>query len=62
MSSGDRERRPAKADAEDIRDKYGQCSEFYAENRSEAAEIAGEEDDARHWDDVAETLAEEQGE
>jgi hypothetical protein len=47
-------------DAEAIEDRYGAAAETYAENRSEAAEMAGNEAGKAHWQKVAEVLREEE--
>lgn len=43
-------------DAEAIEDKFGPLAEVYAENRSEAAELAGDEAAEQHWKKVEEAL------
>ena len=42
--------------AEAIEDKYGAAAEVYAENRVEAAAIAGNNQGQAHWEKVAEAL------
>ena len=44
------------ADARKLQEKFGECSDIYAEERSEAAEMAGDEASARHWGEVADKL------
>ena len=51
------ENRPEEA-AEAVEDKYGAAAEVYAENRVEAAALAGNEEGQAHWEKVAEALRE----
>ena len=44
------------ADAEAIEEKYGAFAEVYAENRIEAADIAGNDAGKSHWQKVAAAL------
>ena len=50
---------PVEEDAKTLERKFGEEAATYAENRSEAAELRGAEDDAEHWREVAEDI--EQG-
>ena len=45
--------------AEAVEDKYGAAAEVYAENRVEAAALAGNEEGQAHWKKVAEALRED---
>lgn len=47
------------ADADAIEEKFGSFAEVYAENRIEAAEIAGNDSGKEHWKKVAATLPHE---
>lgn len=49
------------ADAEAIEEKFGSFAEVYAENRIEAADMAGNEAGKEHWKKVAATLPGEDG-
>ena len=60
MSSGNPEPDCAQRDADAIRHKFGPFAEVYAENRSEAAGLAGNDAGERHWKSVAD-LAEDDG-
>ena len=46
-------------DAEALEDKFGAFAEVYAENRSDAAELAGDEAAGAHWKKVEEALGDE---
>lgn len=48
------------ADAEAIEEKFGSFAEVYAENRIEAADIAGNDAGKEHWKKVAATLPNEE--
>ena len=50
---------PQQVDAEDLKNKFGDTADVYAKTRAEAAKLAGEDDDAQQWDDVADTLDED---
>ena len=41
-----------------VKDKYGDHALHYAETRAEAAETAGADEDADHWQAVADKLEE----
>ena len=41
------------ADADAIEEKFGSFAEVYAENRIEAADIAGNDAGKEHWQEVA---------
>ena len=49
-------------DLDQVKDRYGSQAQHYAETRAEAAETAGAEDDADHWQVVADKLEEDEGE
>ena len=51
--------RPEEA-AEAVEDKYGAAAEIYAENRVEAAAMAGDEEGRAHWQRVARALGEDE--
>ena len=53
------ENRPDEA-AEAFEDKYGAAAETYAESRSEAAALAGNDEGQAHWKKVAEALREDE--
>ena len=46
------------SDAATLEGKFGDLATVYAENRSEAAELRGADEDAEHWRDVAEEIDE----
>jgi hypothetical protein len=46
-------------DARTVEEKYGPFAEVYAESRSEAADIAGDEAAKKHWESVADTVEED---
>jgi hydroxymethylpyrimidine/phosphomethylpyrimidine kinase len=46
--------------AEAVEDKYGSTADVYAENRREAAALAGNDKGQAHWKKVAEALREDQ--
>ena len=53
------ENKPEEA-AEVIEDRYGAAAEIYAENRSEAAGMAGNETGKTHWKKVARAIHEDE--
>ena len=59
MATGNDKKRRVEQDAEDLERKFGEFANVYAETRSEAAEIAGDEAAEEHWEQVA-TVIEEQ--
>ena len=46
--------------AEAVEDKYGAAAEVYAENRVEAAALAGNDEGEEHWQKVAQALREDE--
>ena len=56
MRNRDPDPKLVRIDAEKVQQKFGGCSRMYAEERSEAAEVAGDANDARHWKEVADRL------
>jgi hypothetical protein len=58
MADKAEEKNPA-ADADAIEEKFGSFAEVYAENRIEAADIAGNDAGKEHWEKVAATLPQE---
>ena len=53
------ERSPEEAAAA-VEDKYGTAAEVYAENRVEAAAMAGNDKRQSHWEKVAQALGEDE--
>ena len=45
-------------EADQVEAKYAANAEVYADSRSEAAQIAGNQAAKEHWDEVADTLRE----
>ena len=56
MRSRETDPKRVQVDAEKLKNKFGDCSDIYAEERTEAAELAGENEEARHWEKVADSL------
>lgn len=56
MVEGTAQSTTVERDLEDVRDKYGDHAQHYAETRAEAAQTAGADDDADHWQAVADRL------
>lgn len=61
MPTRDHKRRTVEKDAEVLQEKFGPFADVYAQARSEAAEIAGDEAAGVHWQDVAATVDDEAG-
>jgi len=61
VSSEDKQSSGVQGDAEKLKQKFGPLADFYAETRAEAAETAGLEDDKSHWETVARTVEEGEG-
>ena len=59
MIAGKTDRKRIENDAEAIKDKFGPFAEVYADNRSDAAELAGDDAAGEHWKKVGETLDED---
>ena len=53
------ENRPEEA-AEAVEDKYGAAAEVYAENRVEAAALAGDAEGEKHWEKVTRALRDDE--
>lgn len=47
---------PIEKDAEQLEEKYESNADVYAETRSEAAQISGDQAARDHWEEVVETL------
>ena len=45
--------------AKRLKNRFGESANVYAESRAEAAELAGEKDDAERWEQVADSLGED---
>ena len=61
MATGNDKKRRPEQDAEDLERKFGEFADVYAETRSEAAEIAGDEAAEEHWEQVATVIEEQPG-
>ncbi|HKX91578.1 MAG TPA: hypothetical protein VJM15_04035 [Sphingomicrobium sp.] len=59
MATADRDERKTEDDAQAVKDKFGSFADVYAESRSDAAEITGDEAAEQHWDEVAATVQDE---
>ena len=46
-----------KADAKEVEEKFGGCADVYARTRAEAAELAGDGPEARHWEKIANSVS-----
>ena len=53
------EDRPEEA-AEAVEEKFGAAADVYAENRREAAALAGNDQGQAHWEKVAEAIREDE--
>ena len=56
MRNTDTDPKQVQVDTKKLEDKLGECSVLYAQERSKAAKLAGDEAEARHWQEVAEML------
>ena len=62
MSRNDRGVRGVQKDAEIVEERFGPAAEVYAEARREAAAMAGDRADKKHWDKVVAEVEDEVGE
>lgn len=56
MTTSESPPEPIEKDAEQLEEKYESNADVYAETRSEAAQISGDQAARDHWEEVVETL------
>ena len=59
MATENGKKRRPEQDAEDLERKFGELADVYAETRSAAAKIAGNETAEDHWEQVAAAIEDE---
>jgi hypothetical protein len=59
VATADRDKKNTEKDAQAVKDKFGPFADIYAESRSDAAEVTGDEAAEQHWDEVAATVQDE---
>ena len=53
MSNSMPDTKRVQLDAAQLKNRFGDCSDVYADNRAQAAKLAGDKEEASHWEEVA---------